>query len=374
MRTVSAEYKKALNVSHENATVVTCTTPLGDQVELQVSSGGVSSSADSGARYQARIDIVPQPGVDLYSIVSTPGSLFHIEHGIDFGAGEVELVDYGVYEAASGGINIVEGNIAMSLVDQWQRVERCRFSSPYSPNTESFPPPDFTRAEWISQVVTQAIPGVTVSILDHGGASTTLEGRVWDRDRTQFVKDLATDGGLDGYFDAAGEFVIRKEPIVDPTASVWTFRTGEFGNIETADRERPFDRLYNRVVINPIDETQTWDSAYFDLTDTTNPRHADYVGEVPYFYSSPTLLTEDSVQNAGETLLQRIQGTTETLSLGTLGAPLEVGDVVTVTHPRTDADPGFNAVHIIESFDYDLVSGAMTCRTRSSELAELSEA
>ena len=53
--------------------------------------------------------------------------------------------------------------------------------------------------------------------------------------------------------------------------------------------------------------------------------------------------------------------------------PLEVGDVVTVIHPATDSDPGFNAVHILDSWDYDLVTGAMTAKTRSTELAELAE-
>ena len=155
---------------------------------------------------------------------------------------------------------------------------------------------------------------------------------------------------------------------------MWTFRTGEYGNIVTADRERPFDRLYNRVVVNPIDDTQTWASTTFDIEDTTNPRHRDYIGIVPYFYSSPTLTTDEAVVSAGETILQRIQGTTETLSLGTLGVPLEVGDVVTVIHSPTDADPGLNVIHIVDSWDYDLVTGAMTCKTRSTDLAELTEA
>lgn len=369
MRSVSQQFQDALNVSHTNVTTVVCTVPLGSQTEFGINSGGVSSSVDSGARYQARLEVTPQPGVDLYAILSTPGATFDLDHGIELGADEAEYVDYGVYEAASGGIDIIDGTISLSLVDLWQRIERCRFTAPYTPDAGIWT----TRAEYIAAAVDEAIPGVIVNVLDDGGAWTPTPDRVWDRDRTQFIKDVATDGGLDVYFDAAGEFVIRKEPIVDPSTSVWTFRTGEFGNIETADRERPFDRLYNRVVINPIDETQTWFATTFDIEDTTNPRHRDFIGVTPYFYSSPTLLTEEAVNNAGETILQRIQGTTETLSLGVLGVPLEVGDTVTVVHPATDSDPGFNAVHIIDSWDYDLVTGAMTCKTRSSELTELSE-
>ena len=48
MQSVSALFKAALNVSHTKVTEVTCTTPLGQTVDLQIKSGTVSSSGDSG--------------------------------------------------------------------------------------------------------------------------------------------------------------------------------------------------------------------------------------------------------------------------------------------------------------------------------------
>jgi hypothetical protein len=225
----------------------------------------------------------------------------------------------------------------------------------------------------VTDDITGAVPDADADIRDSGG-NYTLTDRTWERDRTEFINDMATDGALDVYFDATGTFVIRTQPVLNPDASVWTFRTGDAsGNILTADRERPFDRLYNTVVINPIDETQTWSVSIFELTDVNHPRHKSKVGVVPYFYSSPTLTTQAAVNSAGETLLQRIQGITETLSITALGVPLEVGDTVTVVHPATATDPGFNAVHFVDSWDYNLVSGDMTVKTRSTDLAELTE-
>jgi hypothetical protein len=375
MQSASPLFKSALGVSHRKVTTITVNTPDGIEHELQWASASVSSSNSTGVRYSANVDVIPDPGVDLYSIISTPGALFTIRHGIDFGDGLTELLPFGVYEAASGGIDIIDGSIGLSLVDQWQRVERCRFSKPFSSGATGT-----GRGEIIRRVIADittgnnpgAIPGAETDIRDQGGTAT-LVGRVWDKDRTQFIKDMATDGELEYYFDASGVFVVRKQPIIDPAASVWTFQTGGAGNIITAERERPFDRLYNRVVIRPTVEDQDWPAVVVDITDTTHPRHKDKIGVVPYFYSSPTIVDENAAWSAANTILQRVQGTTETLTISALGAPLEVGDVVTVTHQSTPSNPGFSAVHIVDGFDYDLASGLMNVKTRSNTLAETEE-
>lgn len=377
MQAVSDDFRRALNVAHRKHSTITVTTPDGMVTPLGWSACTVSSSNSTGVRMSASLTVTPTPGVDLYSIVSTPGALFRIRHGIDYGAGFLEMLDLGVYEAASGGVNVIDGDIDLSLVDQWQRLERCRFSAPFTFD-DGFPPSATTRAEMIEAVVTgyagaePAIPDGTVVIEDDGG-TTDLTGRVWDRDRTQFITDLATDGELDVFFNASGEFVIRKQPILDPSNVVWTFRTGAAGNIISLDRERPFDRLYNRVVVNPIDDEQTWSATYVDIEDETHPRHQSKIGVVPYFYSSPTLTDSDAAYSAAATLLQRVLGTTEELNLGALGAPLEVGDVVSVIHDATPTQPaGLNVTHIVDSWTYDLATGAMSAKTRSiaTELPE----
>lgn len=378
MREISARFKAALNVSHKRATTITVTVPGGDPVEIGPSAvldngtrgpgwsnATVSSSNSTGVRYSADLTITPAPGFDTYALVSTPGAIFDIDHGINFGGGDVELVDCGVYEAASGGVNILDGDVSLRLVDLWQRVERCRFISAYAPASG-------TRAERIAVAVIDAIPTATTSITDDGGNFTA--GPVWDRDRTQFINDMARDGSLDAAFDAAGVFRIRTQPILNATAPVWTFRTGAASNIESAERERPFDRLYNTVIVSPIDETQTWARQTVSLEDPNHPRHPDKIGVVPYFYSSPTLKSASAAQGAGATILQRVLGTTETVALGVLGNPaLEVGDTVPIVHEATDTDPGFQATHLIDGFRMDLETGAMSLATRSTSLAELEE-
>lgn len=380
MRPISDRFKAALETSHKRITKFTCTVPGGEPVEISQAqkredgtmgpgwtSGSVSCSGSSGVRYSASFTISPEPGADTYAMVSTPGAIFHVRHGIDFGAGDIELVHCGVFEASDGGVTIGVGEISLGLVDLWQRIERCRFLSPYVPDSG-------TRATRIVNAVIDAIPDATTVIVDEGGEFVAGEN-VWDRDRTQFITDMARDGSLDAHFDAAGAFLVRREPVLDPATAVWTYRTGLASNIDTAERRRPFDRLYNTVVVVPIDETQEWSMQVVSDLPADHPRHPDKIGVVPYFYASPTLLTAEAAYAAGVTIFQRILGTTETVNISGLSNPaLEYGDIVALVHEASETDPGFSAVHFVDSWQMDLVGGGMTLATRSSSAGDLEEA
>lgn len=366
MRQASARFGAALNGPHERVTQITCKVPGGTPVSLGYDSCTVTMQSGIGRRRAADIGVTPEPGTDLYALVATPGAEFWIGHGIDFGAGDVELMDVFYGEAVSGGVSLAAGSIRMQLSDMWGRVERCRFIAPQSPTAGS-------RATRIAAALTGAIPGASVSVTDDGGTYTG--GKVWDLDRSQLIRDLATDGALDVAAQPDGSWLITEEPILRPGAPTWTYRTGEAGNIGSADRERPLDRLYNTVVVRPTDETQTWPQQVIALEDTGHPRHSSKVGVVPFFYSSPTIGTASAARRAGATILQRIIGTTETLSLGALGHPgQEPGDTISIIHPATETDPGFADAHIVDAVSLDCVSGAMTLNTRSSSLADLEDA
>lgn len=366
MRPVSGRFKTALGVSHRRATEITCTPPGGSPVSLRWNSATVSSSKSSGVRYSASLSLPPMPGQDTYGLVSTPGAIFTIRHGIDYGAGSVELIDCGEYEAASGGVRIAGGDISLSLADLWQRVDRCKFLAPYSA-------PSGSRGLLIANVVAAAVPAATVYVNANGGQHE--EGtNLWD-ERTSFIADLSKDGSLDVGFDASGDFRIRNEPILDPATSVWTFRTGlDAGNIETAERQRPFNQLYNTVIMQPLDSSQAFDEQVVQISDPAHPRHPSKVGVVPFFYKSATANTDAEALQVAVTILQRVAGSTETVNIDGIGNPaLEVGDVVTIAHEATDTDPGFAAFHIIDSFQMDLKTGGMSLATRSSALPDLEE-
>lgn len=376
MQSVSQEFKDALNVSHTDAYEMTVTVPGGQPHPFRVEAATVQFSNATGVRMSMQnVAVIPQPGIDLYSILSTPGAQFHTRYGIDFGPGDPEMIPMGVYEAVAGSINIIDGIISIGLVDRWAALERARFAAPVTIENAS----GTTRAELIEFIAAEAYFTTTLpdgsEVLDTGGTIGT-DTRVWDRDRVAMIKDLATDGNLDVYFSPAGVLIIREQPILDADNIVWTFRTGEVGNITTADRETPFDKPYNTVVVSPIDEEQTWATVILTIEDTSNPLHAQNVGEfVPYFYSSPTITSEAEALAAANTILQRIQGKTETVNISGLGVPmLEVGDTITIAHAATPSDPGFSATHITDGGTFDLLTGGQTLQTRSTTLVDAEEA
>jgi hypothetical protein len=305
------------------------------------------------------------PGQDTYALVSTPGAIFDIDHGIDFGAGNVEFVDCGVYEASKGGVRLAGGDISLSLVDLWQRVDRCKFLAPYAP-------PSGSRAALIATAVGNAVPAAGIYATTDGGLYEEGE-KLWD-ERTSFISDMSKDGSLDVGFDAGGEFRMRRQPELDPATSVWLFRTGDASNVDAADRERPFDRYFNTVIVQPLDESQSWDEQVVQIADPSHPLHPSKVGVVPFRYKSATANDNAEALQVAISTLARVSGTTETVNLDVLSNPaLEVGDVVTIAHAKTDTDPGFAAVHIIDSFQMDLASGRMSLATRSSALPDLEE-
>ena len=132
------------------------------------------------------------------------------------------------------------------------------------------------------------------------------------------------------------------------------------------------DRLYNTVVVRPstTDGSQTWTQQVVQITDTTNPRHPDKIGVVPYFWSSPTIQNAGQAITAAYTILFRVLGTTETLDLGLISNPaLDGNDVIRVITPQVNQDPADIFQHFVDTFTLDLVTGSMSLGTRSQAVS-----
>lgn len=366
MMPVSPLYLRSLNGSHKRKTVVTCTPPGGDPVELKREPGGsTTGQSKTGAKYGANLSIIPVENEDTFELVRTPGAIFNIKSGIQYGV-TTELTDCFTGElAAAPEASIFGEPFDLTLADQWIRIKEARFTDPYSP-------PAGTRAATIAAAVLDAIPTAIIDIRDDGGMYTG--GKTWDRDRDQMIVDLATDGSLECGFDPAGVFVIKPIPILDPTASVWTFRSGTVGNILSALRVVPLGSLYNRVVVLPSVPTQTWSRQIVDLQDVNNPRHQSKIGIRPYFWASPTAASATAAFAAGEGILQRLLAGATTLRIGAVSNPaLEPGDVVTALQEETMTDPGFTEVHILDQFQLELDTFQMSSLTRSSTIVPVEE-
>ncbi|WP_434315832.1 hypothetical protein [Leifsonia sp. P73] len=359
MRNVSATFLAAIGAPHDLITSMTYTVPGGSPVTMSVKSGAVA--CDTSQRTRRTINQMSVYGTLAdYKAITTPGTAFHIDHGFDYQAGQTEVVPVFHGELTNAVQQVGDGTITLALADHMNWIARCGFVVPFNP------PASMTRIQAITSIVQTAKPGTTVNVTatDTG---TVGSQAMWTNSAVDAITALCRDGAMDAYFQADGSFLICDLPSAS-TASVWTAR----GIVKSVARQRPFDKLYNTVVVQPsaTDGSQTWPQQVAQIQDTTNPRHPNNIGVVPLFWSSPTITTATAAMQAAQALLFRALGTTETLSLETLSNPaLEGNDLIRVVIPAVNGEPDDIKQHFIDTFSLDLVTGAMTTGTRSQPVS-----
>ena len=359
MLAVSQDFRTAIPRGHQVVTVCTSTVPGGTPATLTVSAGTVNADRSQRIRRTAP-NIAVRGGSDLYEQLSTPGCRITVDHGFDFGGGVRELVPLIRGELSSAALQLGDGLIQIAVADLWQGIAGADFLAPYSPAVTA------RRVNEIAAAVVAVYPGITVrnTATDRGTIGTA---QAWTS-RADMITALANDGGSEAYFAADGAFVIRDQRQISD-AVAWLIKTGPGGTLETLTRNRPLDRVFNTVVLEPAtaDPSQDWDQVVVQITDLDNPRHPARLGRVaPFRYSAPTLLTEAAAIDVATQLLTKVQGSTETLSLGAMANPaLEEGDIVRVLTPIDGGNTIVN--HFLDSYSIDLVSSSMSCGTRASQ-------
>jgi hypothetical protein len=353
---VSQRFLDAIPAPHGVATTVTVTPPGGSTTALDFYAGSLSVSGSSRIRRTASLTV--RGGSDLYDLVSTPGAVFHVEHGIRFTAIGTELVPVITGELSGAAQSLGDGTIGLDIADFWQVIDGTDFTVDYQPTTTT------GRVAEITARIVAAVPSATVSNLstDTGTVGTT---QTWTS-RSDLIAQLATDGGLEVFFTPDGNAVIRNEAQVTGSP-VWAIKPGTGGTLKALARQRPLDKLYNTVLVTPssLDGAQTWTVQTVSITDSSHPRHTSKIRTRPLRWEAKSAMTSGEALAAATILLNRTLGSTETLQLGSVSNPaLEAGDVLTIGD-ITDAGP-VNVTHIVDSYSLDLVTGDMTVATRSS--------
>lgn len=358
MYPVSPAFLQALTQTHTLATACTLTSPGTASLPLTVAAGTVSVASSQLIRRTASLQVVG--GSDVWARLASPGARISVQHGIDYGGGQRELVPMILGELSSAATDLGDGLISVSLADLGQRLQASTFLTAQTPAATA------GRIATIIAAVQGAVAGATVT----STASDTSQigtANTWPSDRAAMIQALLTDAGAEGFFTPDGNFLIRDLPTVNGQV-IWTFTAGPGGTITSQTRNRPLDKLYNTVIVTPsnLDGSQTWTQVVAQITDTTNPRHPNYIGVRPYTWASPTILTVAQAQTVAGQLLTKVQGSTESLALGAVSNPaLEAGDVIRATNPL---DAGTAIVQqLIDSFTIDLATGAMTLATRSGQ-------
>lgn len=353
---VSSRFLEALRAPHKTVTQATVTPPGGDAVTLEVKACTVSADASSRVRRSGDLTVVG--GLDVFNLLSTPGAVVRVLHGLNFGS-TTELIPVFTGELSSPAQPIGVGEVRANLVDLGERVSRTRFLTPYVS-------PGFTsRQATIVDVVDDAIPGI--SVVD---TSTSVgqvgAGRMWEEARWDVINDLAVDGNLEVFFGPDGSLRIKDAP--SSTASPgWSINAGDGGVLIDGSRQRPLDRLFNTAVVRPSasDGTQSWVQQVVTIDDPGSPLSPSRIGTVPFFYASPTIPNATDARRAAVRILQRQAGLVESFTVACVAnAALEINDVVRIITPSNNVDPATAVQHFVDAFSFDLTSGRMRVSTR----------
>ncbi len=353
---VSERFLQSLGRPQVRATEVTVTPP--GETEIDVSDHLIAGqvSADAGAVIRRKASLVLTGDRALFDLISVPGATIRVLHGLDYG-GDRELVPVFIGEVQRPRQASASAAISLQCVDLAVWLSRTRYTTP------RVPIPTQTRAQAIEAIVIAARPGTPVSILT---ADAVQVGNIaFTGTAADAVTALARDGGLEAFFRPDGQFIIRDRPTTLDT-SVWTIAPGAGGTLKSADRERPMDRLYNRVVVSPASIAQTWQPQEAEVTDPNHPLHKSKIGIATFEWTARTAGTASQALHIARQLLGRVLGTTETLSLGAVSNPAsDVSDVIRVITPTIGRDEGTIIQHLLDTFTLDLTSGSVQAGTRS---------
>lgn len=330
-------------------TNVTVTVPGGTPVGLTVDGCSVTKSLDSGARYQASVAVVRQPGQDTWGLVTTPGAIFAVDHGWHYGGTSQEIIPFGRYELSAQPKTSRSQTVSLSLMDQWKRLEECRLLSPVTAGL------GLDRVSVVSAQVAAAIPGGEIRVNTTGGTVGTAT--TWDRELTGLVNDLSRDGSLAAHFAADGAFEINPLPQVDAAVDADAmFTDGAEATILDLSSETVYTRLYNAVRVVPTDN-QAWSAVTVQITDATHPRHPDKIGLRPYFMSSPTLGSSVQALEVGRAMLRRIVSTLQRVEVDTWArGDLEPGQSFTTTQGKSWTDPTLSGTWLIETVQHNCLT------------------
>jgi hypothetical protein len=346
-----------VDVLRDGAVIETLTTVTAGNVTL-----------DSAAASRGRLDatIIDPAGTltptDAEDLLAPYGNELQAYRGVTYPDASTELVSLGVFRIDTLDVQDTPEGLELRVggLDRSARVIDARFE------TATQIAAGTNVASAISTLIAGAGLAVT-ELFDTTSHTTPLVNAEAGGERWQLCQQLATDAGLDLYFDGDGNLRLAAASLATDTP-VAELAEGAGGVLLNAGRGWNRERAYNAVFATGERTGDTPPPSGSAVDD--NPLSPTYYygrfGRVPRFYASPLLTTSAQCADAARSILNRELGTTQQVSFGALVNPaLEPGDVVTITRDRA----GISEAHVIDSLTIPLAADQpMTGRTRAVQV------
>lgn len=285
-------------------------------------------------------------GVSLPPVVDT--SAEEIPLGV-FIITEVDMADQGA-----------EVRVSVQAEDRALRISRNRWTAPYviSDGTNVVTAvTDLLQNRWddVTVVASASVETVGRAVL----------GQETGNDPWADARKIADSAGLDLFFDGEGNVRLEPVPSIEDASPDATYREGADAVVLSVSRRLDAKTTYNGVIVTgegTSSDTPARGEAWDDDPASPTYRYGPF-GEVPFFYSSPLVTTDDQAASAASARLRKVTGLTEGVEWSMICDPsLEPGDVVDLTNVATRTAK----VMVLDSISIPLdVSAAMSAVGRT---------
>lgn len=304
-----------------------------DTITMLVSEGSVTMDAGRNITRTAELTFVPTTTMSaqqIYQYLMRPGVEIQIKRGLKVD-GATEYVPLGVFVTDTADYSKgASASVKWSGSDRSKRISRAKFVDPFQIKSGT------TLADAGTALIRSRYPS---TVCDFSNVTATIQANVVfeagdSSDPWACARNLFADHGYDLNFNGIG--TARAVSVLDPneTDVDFDFGAGTTNLVTTADISGTLENTYNGVIATAESSGNylparaiVWDR------DPTSPTCIfNGMGTVPYFYSSPSLVTEAMCQTAATTMLNKLKGRTDQFQWATIVNPaLEPLDVVTVT-------------------------------------------
>lgn len=193
--------------------------------------------------------------------------------------------------------------------------------------------------------------------------SGKVTGKTWvfesGVERWDAFNQIASNYNFEAYFDGNGFLVVRdfEDPLTSATR--FTFKTGNSGNLVSYEKTTRDVRIYNVIVVRGGSAQTTPVYGVAENHEPSSPTRIERIGERVFEYESQFITTTQQAQDVADKFLKLHSLEEYDLNLSSIVVPwLEAGDIVEFLDP--DPNPGDPTRFLLSNFDIPLSLGAMS--------------
>lgn len=335
--------------------VLTVESGGGAPVELTINETDleVSRTLARGTHWLASATVLRQANQNTEDRVTTPGAIFRLRHGWDYGGGYRELRPFGVYQLAAIPTRDRSDPIKLELHDRWAQIDACESLVPVEIDAGTDP------VAAITMLVHQVDPSIEVIARANGDE---IPDFLSDTSRSGLIVQIAQAASLYPHMDASGRMVIDAAPVQKtPIASL---SDGENATLTSVSTEAVFSTPYNCVV---VDTGDPFDPFVLHVADPSNPRHRNQPGMGVRPYRTTSDLDGSALVNFASNLLSQLVGGVMRRTFNTWGrGDINPGDWLSVIEAGTYLMPMRGSNSMVEEIRHNPLDASTQITTRST--------